>query len=63
MMLARPQSIKLQQIHQRLYATGNDETEYLTKGPLIMSVFDAEKEAHKKGIIKIFSGHISDPKP
>jgi len=45
-MLTRPQSIKLQQIHQRLYATGNDETEYLTKGPPIMSVFDAEKEAH-----------------
>jgi len=28
-----------------------------------MSVFEAEKQAQKKGIIKIFSGHISDPKP
>jgi len=27
-----------------------------------MSVFEAEKEAHKKGIIKLYSGHISDPK-
>lgn len=61
-MLVRPQSFKLQQVHQRLYAAGNDETEYLTKGPPMRSVFEAEKEAQKKGIIKIFSGHISDPK-
>jgi len=44
-----------------MYAAGNQENEYLTKGPPIMSVVVAEKEAQSKGLIKFYSGHISDP--